>query len=501
MKIGAALPRKSKRPLTGDGSGGMILPGTKRSKSCYDRGIDPLFCAWGIDVYELFVNTKSDIGPNPYTVDEAARKEYVSLSRDEKEKIGYDHRLFSKLQELVQHCDRTVSRNNEKLKRELSRQSQTRGGNDYVVDVSEEKVDELVRAEMQLEDMKVELEKALINLMELQTKEETVLDQQRQEQKEKNEEKTKDQTNDESSKEDNKDDAVDEEDNIKLENPIKIEPKEEGSNIIIDHEGADPIKKDPDATTNDDNDPSGANDTTTDKPSPSSSSDAAAALEELGRLTLKKQRLLCQIANLTSQLGPLEESIEVQHLKLNFVRSDTTTDKTVCEVSGNFMSARDADERIAAHYAGKQYVGWKLVRDKFQEIVQKYGRYGPPRPPPPNGGRGGGGAPLVSYQQMQQGGGRDGGGGSRGGGYDRGGGGGNYRGGGRGDDRRGSSRGGGGDGRWERGGGYDRGGGGGGGGGYDGRGGRDDRRHGDDYRGGDRDRDYRGGGGGGFGRR
>ena len=481
----------------------MILPGTKRSKSCYDRGIDPLFCAWGIDVYELFVNTKSDIGPNPYTVDEAARKEYVSLSKDEKEKIGYDHRLFSKLQELVQHCDRTVSRNNEKLKRELSRQSQTRGGNDYVVDVSEEKVDELVRAEMQLEDMKVELEKALINLMELQTKEETVLDQQRQEQKEKNEEKTKDQTNDESNKEeDNKDDAVDEEDNIKLENPIKIEPKEEGSNIIIDHEGADPIKKDPDATTNDDNDPSGANDTTTDKPSPSSSSDAAAALEELGRLTLKKQRLLCQIANLISQLGPLEESIEVQHLKLNFVRSDTTTDKTVCEVSGNFMSARDADERIAAHYAGKQYVGWKLVRDKFQEIVQKYGRYGPPRPPPPNGGRGGGGAPLVSYQQMQQGGGRDGGGGSRGGGYDRGGGGGNYRGGGRGDDRRGSSRGGGGgDGRWERGGGYDRGGGGGGGGGYDGRGGRDDRRHGDDYRGGDRGRDYRGGGGGGYGRR
>jgi hypothetical protein len=495
LKIGAALPRKSKRPLTGDGSGGMILPGTKRSKSCYDRGIDPLFCAWGIDVYELFVNTKSDIGPNPYTVDEAARKEYVSLSRDEKEKIGYDHRLFSKIQELVQHCDRTVSRNNEKLKRELSRQSQTRGGNDYVVDVSEEKVEELVRAEMQLEDMKVELEKALINLMELQTKEETVLDQQRQEQKE----KTKDQTNDESIKEE-----VDKEDSKTPEIPIKIESKEEDSSIVIDYEGADPIKKDPDATAtnndnDNDNDPSGANDTTTDKASPSSSSDAAAALEELGRLTLKKQRLLCQIANLISQLGPLEESIEVQHLKLNFVRSDTTTDKTVCEVSGNFMSARDADERIAAHYAGKQYVGWKLVRDKFQEIVQKYGRYGPPRPPPPNGGRGGGGAPLVSYQQMQQGGGRDGGGGSRGGGYDRGGGGGNYRGGGRGDDRRGSSRGGGGDGRWERGGGYDRGGG--GGGGYDGRGGRDDRRRGDDYRGGDRGRDYRGGGGGGYGRR
>jgi RNA-binding protein Luc7-like 2 len=57
-------------------------------------------------------------------------------------------------------------------------------------------------------------------------------------------------------------------------------------------------------------------------------------------------------------------------------------DKTVCEVSGNFMSARDADERIAAHYAGKQYVGWKLVRDKFADMQQKYGRFGPPRAPP-----------------------------------------------------------------------------------------------------------------------
>merc|ERR1711907_653564 len=56
------------------------------------------------------------------------------------------------------------------------------------------------------------------------------------------------------------------------------------------------------------------------EPSPPS----GAALEELGLLTLEKQKLLCQIANLVSQLGPLEESIEIQHAKLNFVRSDTT---------------------------------------------------------------------------------------------------------------------------------------------------------------------------------
>mmetsp|Transcript_31333 Transcript_31333/g.31819 ORF Transcript_31333/g.31819 Transcript_31333/m.31819 type:complete len:422 (+) Transcript_31333:789-2054(+) len=420
----------------------MILPGTKRSKSCFDRDIDPLFCAWGIDVYELFVNTKSDIGPNPYTVDEAARKEYISLSRDEKERLGAEYRLFSKLQELVQHCDRTVSRNNEKLKRELSRQSQKRGGNDYVVDVSEEKVEDFARAEIKLEYMKDDLEKALKTLTEVQAKEEIILEQQRREQKEKDEEKTKHQANDESNKEQDKDGVVDvKKDDEQTGNPTENESKEEDEKIVLDYEGTDSIKKGRDATNNDE-DPSKAHDTL--------SSDAN--LEELAMLTLKKQKLLCQIANLVSQLGSLEESIDIHHLKLTFVRSDTTTDKTVCHISGNFMSARDADERIAAHFAGKQYVGWKLVRDKFQEIVQKYGRYGPRPPQPTNEGRGGaGGAPLMSYQQMQQGG---GGGGPRRSSYNSGG---NNRSGGRVDDRRGSSRG---DGR------YDRGGGGGGGGGY-----------------------------------
>jgi len=479
LPAGVAVPRSSKRPLTGDGSGGMILPGTKRSKSCYDRDIDPLFCAWGIDVYELFVNTKSDIGPNPYTVDEAARKEYISLSRDEKERLGAEYRLFSKLQELVQHCDRTVSRNNEKLKRELSRQSQKRGGNDYVVDVSEEKVEDFARAEIKLEGMKDDLKKALKTLTEVQVKEEIILEQQRREQKEKDEEIMKLQANDESNREQEKDGIVDKEENkaIKKEdeqtgNPTENESKEEDKNMVLDYEGIDSIKKDSDEKENDKN-PSEGNDTLS----------SGANLEELAMLTLKKQKLLCQIANLVSQLGSLEESIEIHHLKLTFVRSDTTTDKTVCHISGNFMSARDADERIAAHYAGKQYVGWKLVRDKLQEIVKKCGRYGPRPPQPTNGGRGGaGGAPLMSYQQMQQGG---GGGGSRRSSYNNGG---NNRSGGRGDDRRGSSRG---DGRWDRGGGgYDR-------GGYDGRG-RDDRRRNSDFRGGGgggsgRDRDYRDG--------
>ena len=450
--LGAALPSYGKRPL-GKAGGGMVLPGTKRTKSCYDRDVDPLYCAWGVDVYELFVNTKSDIGPNPYKADDSARSEYLGLPEDEKQKLGFEHRLFLKLQELVQHCDRTVHRNHEKLKRELQKQSQKRGGNDYVIDVSEEKVEELVRAEIQLEAMNHDVQEALKTLAEVQSKEEQVLEEQRKDLKKKEEEKEKQQSSDSADvkKEENKDNDKDDSGDAAA------------TGIVIDRTG-EPDSKD------DDDDKTAAN----------------AVIEELGKLTLQKQELLCKIATIITQIGPLEESIHVMTLKLNFVRSDTTTDKTVCEVSGNFMSARDADERIAAHYAGKQYVGWKLVRDKFQQMIQKYGRNGPPRPRGDYGRGGGGdrGGPLQSHQKYMQ----QGGGGDRygGGGYNRG------R-----DDRGGRSRyggggGGGGDGgRWERGGGgygdrdrgrYDRyddrrrGGGGGygdrgGGGGYDRRGG------------------------------
>mmetsp|Transcript_6135 Transcript_6135/g.9249 ORF Transcript_6135/g.9249 Transcript_6135/m.9249 type:complete len:473 (-) Transcript_6135:168-1586(-) len=44
---------------------------------------------------------------------------------------------------------------------------------------------------------------------------------------------------------------------------------------------------------------------------------------------------------------------------------------TVCEVSGNFMSSRDNDERMRAHFEGKQFMGWKMVRDKYAELLKQ----------------------------------------------------------------------------------------------------------------------------------
>jgi hypothetical protein len=118
---------------------------------------------------------------------------------------------------------------------------------------------------------------------------------------------------------------------------------------------------------------------------------------KLYALSAEQQKVIGNIANLTNTvIVPLRDQLGNITKQLYYVKTELSADKTVCEVSGNFMSFRDAEERIAAHYAGKQYVGWKMVRDKFKELDQKARNWrpthdGPPRGPPPGYGRDGGG--------------------------------------------------------------------------------------------------------------
>lgn len=46
----------------------------------------------------------------------------------------------------------------------------------------------------------------------------------------------------------------------------------------------------------------------------------------------------------------------------------TAKTSTVCEVSGNIVSNRDNNDRMRAHFEGKQYLGWKSVRDKLKAL-------------------------------------------------------------------------------------------------------------------------------------
>lgn len=100
------------------------------------------------------------------------------------------------------------------------------------------------------------------------------------------------------------------------------------------------------------------------------------------KLVDKDTSLIETIMKKVMEAQMLREQITAAKRSLYYIRGDIQTDKTVCEVSGNFMSSRDADERIAAHFAGKQYVGWKMVRDKLVLLESKFKN----RPPPPRGG-------------------------------------------------------------------------------------------------------------------
>jgi RNA-binding protein Luc7-like 2 len=59
----------------------------------------------------------------------------------------------------------------------------------------------------------------------------------------------------------------------------------------------------------------------------------------------------------------------------------------VCDVCGVYINSTDNEQRKADHYNGKQYLGWKAIRDKLKELEgrERTGEFG--------GGGGGGGAP------------------------------------------------------------------------------------------------------------
>merc|ERR1711977_502769 len=46
----------------------------------------------------------------------------------------------------------------------------------------------------------------------------------------------------------------------------------------------------------------------------------------------------------------------------------------VCEICGVFINSTDNEARRADHYNGKQYLGWKAIRDKLKELESKFAK-------------------------------------------------------------------------------------------------------------------------------
>lgn len=388
-------------PLPQDsGSGGAMRQRGGRKKSCYDPDICPLYCAWpGVDVYELFTNTKSDLGENPHLPDQDAMAEYQSLPAHEQDRLGFQGMLTEKLAGLVKSCNRTVSRNKEKLKAELARQAQKRGtptfsssSVDPVQDVSPELLQKTARDQVELEFLEEAMQQKLLPRLHELDRQMEELYQKRAAWKasERKDEGDKEPTESASPEKPEPDKDTPGGDEKKEEEPPQEDAKTAAATSTPNQEKADETDD-----TNKDETTAGTNeakkDDDNDKPvaaaAPSSSSESALD-EEWRTLQLEQQALVWDLTQKLQAWALLQPMLEKQTRQLLSVKSDVVTDKTVCEVSGNFMSARDADERIAAHYAGKQYVGWKLVRTKFAELQQQQRHGGRPGRPPQGSFRG-----------------------------------------------------------------------------------------------------------------
>jgi len=392
-------------------------------KSCYDTDICPLYCAWGTDVFDLFTNTKSDLGPNPYIVQEDAREEFKSLPEHEKERLGYEHMLYRKLGDLVRGCDRIVARNKDKLRAEMAKTARSRGAGsnsvDPVTSVKEEMLKDAADNMADVELKQEELEELVEKVIQIESEEKNLYEQMKKIQM--NDVPSVDGNNNENSDvkkckdEDKKSINENEEENNIIDETLENKKlKDEGETSEVRQETKHEVTvKNEKVQAKDEpfgqigiimeNESEGQNleqdnvVKTEDKDLDSFQLDKIAEIKtKLHGLCTKKQKHLSSIIIITSTIVSLRDNIKNLQKQLYYVRNDTTSDKTVCETSGNFMSSRDADERIAAHYAGKQYVGWKMVRDKFKELIKKYSSGRGPNSMRPNGG-------FAPTQQQQWG--------------------------------------------------------------------------------------------------
>ncbi|PNH11244.1 Luc7-like protein [Tetrabaena socialis] len=73
-------------------------------------------------------------------------------------------------------------------------------------------------------------------------------------------------------------------------------------------------------------------------------------------------------------LAQQAQEMQAQHDRLH--RSLTAPERTmsVCDICGVFINSTDNDQRRQEHLTGKQYLGWKAIREKFAELQNKWER-------------------------------------------------------------------------------------------------------------------------------
>ena len=72
----------------------------------------------GLSPYDLFKNTRSDLGLWDKIQDEKCKEEWDALPQEKKDEYGYEFELMMKLQSMVYDLDKSISRNQDKLMQE-----------------------------------------------------------------------------------------------------------------------------------------------------------------------------------------------------------------------------------------------------------------------------------------------------------------------------------------------------------------------------------------------
>ena len=107
-----------------------------------------------------------------------------------------------------------------------------------------------------------------------------------------------------------------------------------------------------------------------------------------------KEKALEELYKVMAGIAALNKEQKIIENKLgpgvNFISNAGTDFQSnkmlLCRISGNILSNVSSIHRLTSHFRGKQFNGWKRIREKFAELEKK----NPPRGVPgygPNGGR------------------------------------------------------------------------------------------------------------------
>ena len=295
----------SSRDSGGSSSNDGVI--TKRQKrSCYSANICPYYTAWGIDMYELFTNTKSDLGgSNEFIVDEDAHEEFKALPEVEKERLGYERMLYRKLGDLVRQVDRVCARNKEKLRQELAQKRRENRNVDPVclAKPEEEKLDRAASMAATLEQIEIEISKMVQQLQELAEEDEEILKNKQQEE----------------------------------ETAVELKKQQQQEEETTEKAEAAAAQDDAPCTTED----APSTDAKAEEDTPNETT--TAQMEEIQKREQREHQKIALVDAILlrlQQVQPLRDNIAQLTKSLYIFRADTSADKIVCEVSGNFMSVR-----------------------------------------------------------------------------------------------------------------------------------------------------------------